>query len=387
MMIVVADDFTGAAELAGIGLSHGMSVEMDIEQFGSRTDADLLVLATDTRSKEIAAAVKEVKSLAEGIKKFPSAHVYKKIDSVLRGHILEETQAMVQALGMKGAIVVPANPMLGRVIIDGHYYVHGEPLQHTSFSQDPEFDISSSSVAELLSRNGATPPFSIMKPQDFKGEGRIILGEASSLGDLDFWADKAGEGWLQVGAAGFFESLLKRAGRKVPDNGNGSKLVDKEGILYVCGSTFHGSRESVRLASEAGPFVCFMPEELFMESHNLQESFEEWIGQVTTTLANHGRAIVAVRQEVTAEKGKFNWIREQFSRLTAQVVDRSVIHELVIEGGSTASAVLYKLGSSRLKPFYQFERGVLRMKVEDRPGMFLTLKPGSYAWPESVWKF
>jgi uncharacterized protein YgbK (DUF1537 family) len=387
MIIVVADDFTGAAELAGIGLSHGMSVELDIEQLGSNTDAELLVIATDTRSKKITAAVEEVKEVAKGIKQYSSEQVYKKIDSVLRGHILEETQAMVEILGMKGAILVPANPLLGRVIIDGHYYVYGEPLQHTSFSQDPEFDISTSSVAGLLARNGFTPQFSILKPRDFSGEGTIVIGEASRIEDLDFWAEKTSEGWLPVGAAGFFDSILKRAGRKALKKDNEANLVDKEGILYVCGSTFQGSRESVRLASEAGPYVCFMPEGLFMEGSNPQECLEEWIDQVRITLEAHGKAVVAVKQDINSENGKSSWIKEQFSRLTAEVVDRTTIHELVIEGGSTASAVLFKLGSKRLIPFYQFEQGVIRMKVEDRPGMFLTLKPGSYAWPESVWKF
>jgi uncharacterized protein YgbK (DUF1537 family) len=387
MIIVVADDFTGAAELAGIGLSHGMTVELDIEQIGSCTEADLLVVATDTRSKKITAAIDEVKEVAEGIKQYNSSLVYKKIDSVLRGHILEETRAMVEVLGMKGAILVPANPLLGRVIINGNYYVHGELIQHTSFSQDPEFGISTSSVAELLSRNGSTPQFRILKPRNFSGEGTIVVGEASKIEDLDFWAEKTSEGWLPVGAAGFFESILKRAGRKALKRGRVKKLVDQEGILYVCGSTFQGSRESVRLASEAGPYVCFMPEELFRKGANSQECLEEWIDQVRITLEVHGKAVVAVKQDVNSENGKSSWIKEQFSRLTAEVLDRTTIHELVIEGGSTASAVLFKLGSKRLKPFYQFEQGVIRMKVEDRPGMFLTLKPGSYAWPESVWKF
>jgi len=387
MIIVVADDFTGAAELAGIGLSHGLTVELDIEQFGTSTEAEMLVLATDTRSKRMDAAVNEVKEVAEKITQFHSVLLYKKIDSVLRGHILEEIQVMVGTLGMKGAILVPANPRLGRVIINGHYYVYGEPLQYTSFSQDPEFGFSTSSVAELLARNGITPPFSIVKPEDFSGEGRIVVGEAASDEDLDFWAERAREGWLPVGAAGFFESLLKRTGRTLLSIEQGTRLAEMEGILYICGSTFQGSREQVRLASEAGPFVCYMPEELFREGSGAEESLEEWIESVKSTLETNGKAVVAVKQEVNSEYGKSNWIRKQFSLLAAGVMDRTTVNELVIEGGSTASAILYKIGSTRLKPFHQFEQGVLRMEVEDRPGMFITLKPGSYAWPESVWKF
>ena len=42
MIVVIADDFTGAAEVAGLGLMHGLSVELDIEGVWS-SGADLLV--------------------------------------------------------------------------------------------------------------------------------------------------------------------------------------------------------------------------------------------------------------------------------------------------------------------------------------------------------
>jgi uncharacterized protein YgbK (DUF1537 family) len=69
------------------------------------------------------------------------------------------------------------------------------------------------------------------------------------------------------------------------------------------------------------------------------------------------------------------------------ILERTVIRELVIEGGSTASAILYRLGFTRLKPFHQFGQGVIQMKIKEKPDMNLTLKPGSYAWPDTVWKF
>jgi hypothetical protein len=31
--------------------------------------------------------------------------------------------------------------------------------------------------------------------------------------------------------------------------------------------------------------------------------------------------------------------------------------------------------------------GVVRMKVKERKGIFITVKPGSYAWPEGTWNF
>jgi len=387
MIIVIADDFTGAAELAGVGLSHGLEVELLIEQVEPSPGTEMLVLATDTRSSSLEDALESLRTVAREVKKYHASLVYKKIDSVLRGHILEEIQVLIDELDMVGAILVPANPVMGRVIIDGHYYVNGEPLQSTSFSQDPEFEINTSSVSSLLSRNGATQAFRIVKPADFKGRERITVGEASSGEDLDFWAEKAEGGWLPVGAAGFFQSLLKRNGSNPGLATAGPGLLDSDRILYICGSTFHGSKEQVGLASEAGPHVCYMPEALFNEEPSWEEELHQWVGSVRETIETHGKAVVAVKQAVIAGNGRSEWIRKQVSVLVEGVLSLTGVNELVIEGGSTASAILYRLGLTSLKPFHQFTHGVIRMELEGRPGMYLTLKPGSYTWPESVWKF
>ena len=46
---VIADDFTGAAELAGISLRYGLTVSVCLHNEIS-TDADVLIISTDSRS-------------------------------------------------------------------------------------------------------------------------------------------------------------------------------------------------------------------------------------------------------------------------------------------------------------------------------------------------
>lgn len=386
MIVVIADDFTGAAELAGVGLMHGLTVELHIEDV-EPSGTDMLVIAMDTRSKGIEEAVEEVRKLSKRLAEQKLDWIYKKVDSVLRGHIIEETQAMLEVLDKKGAILVSANPALGRIIVDGKYYINGEPLQFTSFSEDPEFDISTSSVAGLLSRNGTTLQFEILNPNEFTGEGNIIVGEASSNSDLDFWAEKVLPDWLPVGAAGFFQALLSHKGK--PDlNGNHASSIPADArALYLCGSTFQCSRDQVHLAEKSGPCVCFMPEELFWQREGFEKKLTAWIEQVVSVVQNHQRAIIAVKEPVIPDTGRSNWIKQNFANLVKGVFEQIQIEELVIEGGSTASAVLNNMGFTRLVPLHQFQQGVIRMKVENMEGLNLTLKPGSYTWPEAVWKF
>ncbi len=386
MIIVLADDFTGAAELAGVGLMHGLTVDLHIED-AEPSGTDLLVIAMDTRSKGTAEAVEEIHKLSERLVELKPDWIYKKVDSVLRGHVLEEIQAMLDVLDMKGAILVPANPILGRVIIDGNYYINGEPLQHTSFSEDPEFDISTSSVSTLLGRNGSTPSFDILKPENFKAEGNIVVGEASSDSDMDSWADKTSRDWLPAGAAGFFQALLSNRGKPSVNLNHTTGIPDDARTLYLCGSTFQGSRDQVYHANRQGQHVCFMPEDLFWQREGFEEKLMEWVLQVVSVLEQHKKAVVAVRESVIPDPGKSNWIKYNFATLVKEVFEKTTVEELVIEGGSTASAVLNNMGFTRLCPLHQFQQGVIRMKVENIRGLNLTLKPGSYTWPETVWKF
>lgn len=387
MIVVIADDFTGAAELAGIGLGHGLSVEIAIEHAYIPPETEMLVIATDTRSKEPGEAVAEVRALSTHIKSLPCNFLYKKVDSVIRGHILEEILAMTETLGIEGALVVPANPQLGRVIIDGHYYVNGKPLQHTSFSSDPDFKITTSSVRELIDRKGNDPSILITSPEDFTGDGKIVIGEASRSNDLDLWAEMLDERWLPVGAAGFFQSLLKKKGMMEVKKKDEIVLADLEGLLYICGSSFQGSRDQVKLASRRGPYVCYMPERLFLKEANWERALREWIEEVASAIGIHGKTIVAVSQEVSFSSGCAAWISMLFSMLAEALVARDQVRELIIEGGSTASAVLHKLGCLRLRPIQQVAQGVILMRMEERPGLRLTMKPGSYPWPGSVWNF
>ena len=57
MIVVVADDMTGAAEIAGFCLRYGLRVAFATE-VTELPKADVLVVATDTRSMELNDAVR-----------------------------------------------------------------------------------------------------------------------------------------------------------------------------------------------------------------------------------------------------------------------------------------------------------------------------------------
>src|ERR1700744_2910258 len=105
MIAVIADDLTGAAELGGIGLRHGLRTEIRT-LVGSSTEADLLVIAADSRSKAAAAAVEEMATITRALKMLQPEWIYKKTDSVLRGHGIAELKTHLEILGLRSALLV-----------------------------------------------------------------------------------------------------------------------------------------------------------------------------------------------------------------------------------------------------------------------------------------
>jgi uncharacterized protein YgbK (DUF1537 family) len=124
MITVIADDLTGAAEIAGICLRYGLKASFGIDEMPENV-ADVNIIATDSRSMTEEDAYKTHRQLADIIlaKKFNQV-VFKKCDSVLRGYVLTELSALLDATEKKTAILQPTNPEGFRCIRNGDYLIN-----------------------------------------------------------------------------------------------------------------------------------------------------------------------------------------------------------------------------------------------------------------------
>ena len=77
MILVVADDLSGAAELAGIAFAHGLTAEVQTE-LQPRTEAQVICLDTDTRRLEPEAAAAGLRKLTRRLKAASPEFIFKK---------------------------------------------------------------------------------------------------------------------------------------------------------------------------------------------------------------------------------------------------------------------------------------------------------------------
>lgn len=367
MVAVIADDFTGAAELAGIGLRYGLKVQLAMPGV-AYNGADLFIIATDSRSLKRKEAEEITANVVKYILQLQPGWIYKKIDSVLRGHVLAELGIEMQAIGTKRAFVLPANPSLGRTIKNGHYYIHNEAISRTGFAADPEFAINHSSVLQMIgSRPGEVK---VVKHSEVLPGTGIVIGEAETERDVVAWANKVDKTRVLAGAGDFFTALLERSHKAIPHRPADTELP----YLYVSGTAFEKSRQFVKQIEKRLGCVAYLP----LPGTDINK---EWLDRVRALINNQQRCVIAIGDNVSELSAA--GLRLLTAKAVKEVLERADIKEVFIEGGSTAASILEELNISSLEPVDEWQRGVVRMKAKN---WLITVKPGSYEIPRTVEK-
>lgn len=382
MIAVIADDLTGAAEIAGLGWRHGLTAEI-LERDEEPSNAELVVYNADTRDCSAAEASRRVAGIARRINARKPAWIYKKVDSVLRGNVLAEIEAMQKALGVERCLLVPANPAARRVIKNGKYYVRGKPINQTDFRHDPAHPRCSANVKELL---GVTRKHrvTLRNPSAHPLPGGVVVGEAASATDVRHWARQADWRTLPAGGADFFSALLARHGFR-PRKGRLQPLKPAEGAtLFVSGSLAESSVEFLDNCRSREWPVLLMPYELFAGRGRSRAHESVWARRVIDALEQHRKVAIGIGQPTLP--GRREGLR--LGRILVETVKRVLAGvrpgRVCVEGGSTAALLLNQLGWKRLAVECEFSTGVTGVRPPARNGVLLVFKPGSYTWPAAV---
>ena len=203
VIVVMADDISGAAELAGVAFERGLSAEVQT-RFDPASIADVVALDTDSRLAPPAVAARRVGEMARHVAAANPSLIYKKVDSVLRGTIVAEIDAILESTGRTQSLLVPANPSRGRLIKLGNYFVEGVPLAETGFANDPTHPAWTSNVLELLGPSEAGGTTSVRSKGAIFDRG-ITIPDVGSAADLKRRAEEVNENVLPAGGAEFFE--------------------------------------------------------------------------------------------------------------------------------------------------------------------------------------
>jgi uncharacterized protein YgbK (DUF1537 family) len=154
----VADDFTGATDLATTLRSRGMSAAVVIEDRpvdpGRLASLDAVVVALKSRTAPADRAVAESLDALDRVIGWGAERVYFKycstFDSTDSGNIGPVLDALRERLAVDRTVVVPAFPANGRTVRDGLLYVNGELLENSPMRHHPLTPMTRSRLSEIL---------------------------------------------------------------------------------------------------------------------------------------------------------------------------------------------------------------------------------------------
>jgi len=383
MIAVIADDLTGAAEIGGIALRHGLRVVMDTKVH-RHDKIDVMIVATDARSKNEKEAQDLIFQVTKELINLRPDFIFKKTDSLLRGNVAEELLAQMHASGKNKVLLIPANPALKRTIKNGIYYSQNIPLNESDLADASRRKIATSCVLDLIGDKYKSIT-KILSLGDKIPENGLIIGNTATEKDLECWAKVIDNDTIPAGSGGFFNAFLKCIASVANQEKNEELIVGKK-IIYVCGSAFPLSKASVKEAHTLGRVVSYLPKDIFCPGVNETKMIENWASEIIKGLDEKGNVIVAVDGlECNTIPDISNKIREHMAGVIEKVMLTVQVNELVIEGGATASSIIDKLHYERFFPKQELAHGVLRMSVQENENLFLTMKPGSYQWPSAIW--
>jgi len=391
MIGVIADDLTGAAEIGAVGLRHGLRAEI-VRRGNPSGRAEVVCVDTDSRSCAADEAGQRAAAAAKLLRAAGAQWIYKKVDSVLRGQVTAEVEAVMKQLQLNRALLLPANPSLGRVIRDGQYFVRGKLIHKTEFARDPEYPRRASQVLRLLK-----PPekflIRLANGDRTLADGTIVVGEAATPEDVQGWAGQREAGMLPAGGSEFFSALL--------DNGPGvppvsrpllldHELEDSPGRdtratsrleLFVCGTFTESARKFVSAARRRKTPVFSLPQELAWGGE-LSATVADAIAQrVTAAFDSHPRVILNVGLPPVRNMAVARRLSHFVVQIAELVLRRVPIANVFAEGGATAAELVRRMGWARLTVQREHAPGVATLAVEGGQSILLTIKPGTYVWP------
>lgn len=306
-LIIVADDLTGANVSNSLLAKNGLKVGSidtlnDVNNFGKY---DALGFHTDSRGDEPQIAYQKVFNYTKKLKNDDISFYNKRIDSTLRGNIGAEIDGMLDALGDDyTAMVIPAFPSSGKIVVGNFMLVDGVMLEDTDVKNDPTSPVTSSRVAEIIQKQtkknvGIISMESILEGVDsvmltikalISNGARIIMFDACTDKDIETIASavfKANVPFISVDPGPFTNALSK-------EYNSTQSYKEKKKSLYIIGSVSGIVEEQIaQFKADMEPYISRPKSRRFLYEDQRDEEIKKTVDNVINNLENSSQFLVA----------------------------------------------------------------------------------------------
>lgn len=378
-VLVIADDLTGAAEMAGVAWRAGFPVQLLTGNTEPPGNARIQVVNSDSRNCTPEEAASRIGSILTHFSPGSDFLIFKKTDSLLRGVIVPEILSVLECSTYNRALLVPANPSRNRFIRQGRYYIGDYPISETFYRSDPEFPRSAAEVRMLA--NDSAGEITTVHGRWKGNRHRILVPDTDSEVQIrTLVREQLDPKVLPAGGADFFRIILEEwfAGSGVPEK---SEPRYPRHQCCLIGSFTGSSEEHVKVLSEHGFSITDMDN----RAYGIIPDIKNDAGMLDL-LRTRDRIALRSSSEYIPDEARRKKLLTELTNLGARMAGQvSFPVHFLVTGGRTASLFCRRLQWNRLEIRHVEKEGVVTMQHPGSPH-FITLKPGSYPWPEKLVK-
>ena len=399
----IADDFTGATDLANTLVKGGMTaVQVIGVPTGPLPEADAVIIALKSRTAPVGEALAQSLVACDALLAAGAKQIFWKycstFDSTDQGNIGPVADALLKRLGSGFALACPAFPTNGRTIYLGHLFVGNALLNESGMENHPLTPMTDANLVRVLGRQtdgavGLVPFTTVEQGAAATRQAMMRLAEqgrryaiVDAVTDQHLLAigEAAAQHALITGGSGVAMGLpenFRRAGL-LPARGDAASLPPMQGMAaVVAGSCSRATLGQIGLARDHVP-VLELDALATPDAAALTAQALDW---VEGKLAADRPVVIAASappEKVTALQAKLGrdaagaLIETAMAAIAEGLIARGV-GRLVVAGGETSGAVVQRLGVTALRIGPEIDPGVPWTFAEPR-GLHLALKSGNF---------
>ncbi|MEL6689267.1 MAG: 3-oxo-tetronate kinase [Pseudomonadota bacterium] len=386
---IIADDFTGASDIALTLAEGGMPVEQYVGIPTGPAGAEAAVISLKCRTIPAADAVAQTLAACDWLVAQGATQIIYKVcstfDSTAEGNIGPVTEALAEKLGASHVLVCPAFPENGRSVYQGHLFVGDVPLNESGMQDHPLTPMTDSDLRRVLASQSAGAVHHIGAQTVWHGAEEVQAAMAAlppgqiiidAIRDQDLHTIGQAAGVLMTGGSGIALGLPAVHGY-APGDTPWESLGGRGAILS--GSCSRTTREQV--SRFTGPRREITAEEVLGGLKG--EDIANWIeAQRAPALvySSADPAVVAAAQETHGRERVAGAIEGAFADAANALVEGG-LSRLVVAGGETSGAVVEALRPAGFAIGPRLAAGVPALKCLDQP-LALALKSGNFGGPD-----
>lgn len=361
---VIADDFTGATDIASFMVKAGWKVVLfngvPADAFEA-SQIDAIVIALKSRSVPAAEAINQSLAASDWLQAQGCRRQFFKycstFDSTAQGNIGPVTDALLENLNTPVTLLCPAVPDNGRTIVYGHLFVNGELLNESGMQHHPVTPMKESSLKKLMEAQsaGACGLISLDKvknhPQQLAAQlealqankVKYLIFDVLDNQDLLMVARATATFPLVTGAAGLGYAIAALDTQS--QNVTASKMhIDAQGACVVLsGSCSSMTQKQVNLYQQRASSLALDVEKIIHEANYLH-TVTQWVrahadeALAPMVYATQPPQIIALIQKNYGAQFVSEKIERFFAAL-AQSLSEAGFNKFIVAGGETSGAV------------------------------------------------